>query len=97
MWEKFGLWDNVKYVRDFKQENDMPQSKFQKSFQLLCSEYFRGPERAAHGGRWISLSDGKMTVLQTRRVATRENIQIENIQEAEWAKAGSTWRGREKV
>lgn len=41
------------------------------------------------------MSDGKMMVLQTRRVAA-ENIQIENIQEAEWAKAGSTWRGRRR-
>ena len=41
------------------------------------------------------MSDGKMTVLQTRRVAA-ENIQIENTQEAEWAKVGSTWRGRRR-
>lgn len=32
-------------------------------------------------------------VLQTKRGAA-ENIQIENIQEAESAKVGSTWRGR---
>jgi len=30
MWGEFGLRDNVKYVRDFKQENDMPDSKFLK-------------------------------------------------------------------